>query len=156
MPSLLTRGVSCCNAYQLAHNMRHYWFPIVMLMSILLPDFLQNPNDYVEAETVWQTLWISLPQQNAWRTPWLNTVFADGTPFMDGDPIFSAISNSGQRAVKIIQQAPDYGASHFEHWLETKPDMPDWPQQVLVISCVLSSEHLEQSKNLLAAWMRST
>ena len=37
-----------------------------------------------------------------WVFPYFNATYADGTPFMDGNPIFSAKNTSTKRIIKII------------------------------------------------------
>ena len=37
-----------------------------------------------------------------WVFPYFKTTYADGTPFMDGNPIFSAKNTSAKRIIKII------------------------------------------------------
>ena len=64
----------------------------------LFPHFLGDPVEYAKAEAYWRDLWEEVArfagQQWEWRQPWLRTTYADGTPFRDGDPIFSAWSQS--------------------------------------------------------------
>jgi len=61
----------------------------------LFPHFLSDALEYREAEKLWRHRWLQVVQQaeqaGCWQAPWLNTTFADGTPFQDGNPMFSAI-----------------------------------------------------------------
>ncbi len=65
-------------------------------MEFLFPDFLTDRQQYHDAETLWQRRWVKLLERlreaEVWESPWMGTTFGDGTPMLDGDPIFSAVS----------------------------------------------------------------
>jgi hypothetical protein len=124
----------------------------------LCSDFLSDPNVYAQAETYWQNRWNELvnfaDQEGQWQTPWLRAAFADGTPFRDGDPIFSAISTLVDRAVRVIQYATESDGVELDCWVEWfGPDAANRRVQVLVISCSLSVESAAQACDAISSWM---
>ena len=65
------------------------------MAAVLYADFLNDPEEYTRAESFWKQRWEQLMEEvgqgGSWRTPWFNTTFVNGTPFRDGNPIFSAV-----------------------------------------------------------------
>jgi hypothetical protein len=121
-------------------------------------DFLTDPNVYVQAEAYWQNRWNELVKfagkEGQWQTPWLRTAFADGTPFRDGDPIFSAISTVVDRAVRVIQYPPESDGIELDYWVEWfGPENEHPPVQILVVSCALSMESAAQACEAIYSWI---
>ena len=77
--------------------------------------------------------------------------FANGTPMRDGNPIFSAVSPTLRRAVRIIQHEPSSDELELEHWLDTFQG--DEPISELVISCALSEQVQEKAAGLIRSWI---
>ena len=121
---------------------------------LLSTDYLNDPKAYAQAESIWRDRWTQmlreLGQQDAWESPWLNAAFADGTPFQDGNPIFSAICPSRRLGVRVIQVALDC-ESELATWTDTTMG-PDEVQE-LVINCPLTEEYLDQSIQLMRTWI---
>jgi hypothetical protein len=122
----------------------------------IFPDFLHDVKKYAEAEAFWLQLWESLVrftgQQAEWKYPWLRTASANGTPFRDGDPIFSAISTERRMAVRVIQHEPEGDGAEVDFWVDTFGDEGE-AVRVLVISCSLSDEAAIYARDLLYSWL---
>lgn len=122
----------------------------------LFPNFLRDPAEYKAAEAFWLQQWndlISQPGESQhWQTHWLNTTYANGEPFMDGNPIFSAISSSRNLAVRIIQVEGTSHPQEFGLWTDTFGDDDDSVNE-LVIACVLTLENIAHAKDLLHEWI---
>lgn len=123
----------------------------------LLRNFLHDPKQYAEAEKLWRRTWSVLTdrigQKKRWKVPWFEATFVNGTPFLDGNPIFTAVDRSRRLAVRIIQTP---------FTLDGEPDLISWtnkfgkgdPEELdeLVISCILSDETLAQASELMTKW----
>jgi hypothetical protein len=123
----------------------------------LFPNFLSDPREYAQAEAFWKQTWDELKrlagQPHEWITPWLQTVYADGTPFQDGDPIFSAWAPARLFGVRIIQHMPTTDEMELAFWIDVVGD--EWTGQVrtLVISCALSDQAAYFALDLILSWM---
>ncbi len=126
-------------------------------MAELCPNFLQDPTEYASAEAYWRRLWDGLVrltgQWGEWEAPWLRTTFANGTPFRDGDPIFSAISAARGLGVRIVQHEQGDGGLQPKLWIDRFGDEEDGVVRVLVISCALSEYSANCARDLILSWM---
>src|SRR5262249_6302418 len=83
------------------------------------------------------------------------TAYADGTPFQDGDPIFSAWSPARKLGIRVIQNAPQRQALELDYWSETIGD--EWSGgavRTLDIACALSREASDLAAELILSWLR--
>jgi hypothetical protein len=124
----------------------------------LFSRFLADPEEYAHAEAYWRTLWDRqarfLGQQSEWQKPWLQTAYADGTPFQDGDPIFSAWSPSRKLGVRVIQNEPQRQALELVFWTDVVGDQWSGGEvRTLVISCALSRQSADLAQGLFRNWM---
>ena len=71
----------------------------------------------------------------------------------DGNPIFSAVSPTLRRAVRIIQHEPSSDELELEYWLHTFQG--DEAISELVISCALSEQAEREAGELIRAWIAS-
>lgn len=126
-------------------------------MSYLYPDFLSNPDQYAKAEAYWlHEVWDRIPDScrrfGGWRPGW----FASEPPY-DGNPIFTAISDSLRKAVRVIQYEPllSGDARELDYWLDTFGGPATDPTVIheLVIACSLSLESAALAKKLMHAWL---
>ncbi len=121
------------------------------------PNFLHDSAEYAQAEEFWRGLWIEVTrlagQEQEWQYPWLETAYADGTPFKDGDPIFSTFSPSRKLGIRVIQNQPQEVGPQLAIWSDVIGD--EWSGEVrtLVISCVLSQRAAALARNLMLDWM---
>ena len=125
----------------------------------LFPNFLHDPAEYAQAERYWQDLFTRVTREagveGEWQSPWLVTRFADGTPFADGNPIFSAWSPVRRVGVRVIQYegaAAELDGAEFESWLDTF-DPEGENVRELVISCALSADAEREAIRLLRPWV---
>jgi hypothetical protein len=123
----------------------------------MFPRFLEDRAEYARAEAYWRELWdevvASAYQQGEWQHPWLRTTFADGTPFLDGDPISSAWCPSRRLGIRVIQNEPQREGMELTFWRDTTGD--EWTGEVntLVIACALSDESSELARALISSWI---
>ena len=124
----------------------------------LFPRFLDDPTEYARAEAYWRALWDELVwfegQAQEWQYPWLKTAYANGTPFQDGDPIFSAWSPSRKLGVRVIQNEPGAGEPELTYWHDVVGDQWSGEVQTLVISCILSGQTAALARDLISYWVR--
>lgn len=122
----------------------------------LFPDFLGDKGQYALAEGYWRNLWEEIArssgQRGEWKTPWLRTSFSNGTPFQDGDPIFSAVATERGLGVRVIQHEPETDEVELDSWVETF-DGPDSMIRVLVLSCALTDEIVGYVQDLFRSWI---
>src|SRR5262245_40658580 len=120
--------------------------------------FLDDPAEYARAEAYWRELWDELArfsgQQQEWQHPWLQTAYANGTPFRDGDPIFSAWSPSRKLGVRVIQNEPQARVVELDFWPDVVGDQWSGEVRTLVISCALSKQATDLARDLILSWMR--
>src|SRR5438046_1969229 len=93
------------------------------MVDFLYPNFLEDSQEYERAEALWNERWTDLVrrvgQEKLWQNPWLNTKFANGTPFRDGNPIFSAVAPKRRLGVRIIQLEPSGNPKELNVWTDT-------------------------------------
>jgi hypothetical protein len=121
----------------------------------LWPNFLHEPKEYFAVESHWENLWkTQIDPHGSHRdwTRWVNTNFADGTPFMDGNPVFSRISLRDRRSVRVIQNEPNAQSLALSFWLE-RGSRANSTVGELVISCELSNETSQYAAALMLAWV---
>lgn len=127
------------------------------MVKALFPNFLNNLDAYHQAETLWRERWDELVrrvgQEQQWATPWLTTTFADGTPFADGNPIFSAVSPERRLGVRVIQVEPAEEPRELSFWTDTFAEGEPEAIEELAITCALTSQTLGDSLALLEQWI---
>jgi hypothetical protein len=127
------------------------------MLNHLFENFLKDPEEYKKAEAYWQERWRHLieraGEQHLWKTQWLNTTFSDGTKFLDGNPIFSAVCPSRRLGIRVIQQEQRGNAPDFHFWTDTFGDTQQDTIRELVISCVLTPETLNEALDLMRQWI---
>lgn len=130
------------------------------MAQILLPDFLNDPIQYEQAESTWQARWKNLihdlGQDAEWQSPWLKTQFNDGTPFRDGNPIFSAVCPQRRLGIRIIQIEPAEDPNELSVWTDTFAKGEPEAINEIVVNCVLSDLTLNKAFNLIRDWISST
>lgn len=130
------------------------------MLKSLYPDFLTDMDQYNKAVQYWKDLWGNAsshpPQFQGWRSPWINTIFEDGTPMQDGNPIFSAICQTKQRGLRVIQFEPDDTTTNFHYSLAVSGsgDITD-PEAIteLVIACALTDANALLAQLLMNSWI---
>jgi len=92
-------------------------------------------------------------QERQWVTPWLTTTFANGTPFADGNPIFSAVAPDRWLGVRVIQVEPSEEPQEPSFWTDTFAEGEPEAIKELVITCALTSQALGESMALMERWI---
>ena len=121
---------------------------------ILYKSFLADESEYHQVEQYWKDIFerIIEPMRYSYQG-YLNTHFVDGTPLMDGNPIFHAYVPEADRALRIIQEEPEEPVD-FYCW-ENETDWPDGtPLSELVISLVLTEETKVQAEEAIRNWLK--
>ena len=123
----------------------------------LLTNFLEDAKQYAKAEKLWLRTWSSLiiqiGQEKHWKVPWFEPKFGNGTPMMEGNPIFTALNRSRRIAVRVIQVPPEpERKGDFTHWTDKFAKGDPEELNELVIACVLSDESLAQATDLMTKW----
>lgn len=126
------------------------------MINHLYRDFLVNGDEYHNAEAYWIRRWNELIKNDPdtdWSYPWISTGAPD---LLDGNPIFSAVSLSKRRGVRIIQHEPTSEKVEIQAW----PDLvggkfsdPDAIRE-LVISCALSDAAAELALAMIRPWVQ--
>jgi len=113
--------------------------------------------EHTPIRAYWRDLWDEMArfagQQHEWHYPWLRTAYADGTPFRDGDPLFSAWSPSRRLGVRVIQTEPQGDEVELNYWHDVVGDRWTGEVQTLVISCALSKQAADAARGLILSWM---
>ncbi|REJ98519.1 MAG: hypothetical protein DWQ35_00515 [Planctomycetota bacterium] len=129
------------------------------MVTHLFPRFLDDAEEYHNAEVFWDDAFRQIVDRYSkirdWQ-PWLTTCFADGTPFADGNPIYSLISTSTGKGVRVIQLPPessDVQITAFRKTFGGKRGESDTVEE-LVIHCELSEESAVIAKRLLIEWVK--
>jgi hypothetical protein len=128
------------------------------MVTHLYSDFLDDPAEYEAAERFWMHLWHTQIDPHGLHrewVSWINTRFGDGTPVMDGNPIFSRISSANGRAIRVVQNEVTSDDLKIDFWLNQV--MPEPAQSIgpieLVISCELSIEAAQYAAELMFSWV---
>lgn len=121
-------------------------------MRHLFAHFLTNSAEYSQAQAEWAKLWESIPDRDeyGWRSGWFELQQAN-----DGNPIFTAISDANQKAIRVIQYEPTSNDVEIDCWLDTFGGPVIDPSSIreLVIACALSDESKQIAHELMAAWV---
>jgi hypothetical protein len=122
----------------------------------LYPHFLRDAQEYALSEQHWIDLWQQVdPQSRAgfqWQQPWFQAL---PPALSEGNPIFSAVSFSLRRGIRIIQHEPTEPAIQFQAWMDTFGGNRDNAEHIeeLVISCALSHATSRIALSLIQPWV---
>jgi hypothetical protein len=123
----------------------------------LFPNFFNDPNEYRLAETLWREksheLVRRVGQERQWVTPWLQTTFANWTPFADGNPIFSAVAPNRRLGVRVVQVDPCQELRELSTWTDTFAEGEPEAINELVIACALTPQTLDETLALMEQWI---
>ncbi len=117
--------------------------------------FLADAAEYESAQARWRQLWDKLiateKPEAEWKVPWFAPEFVDGTAMRDGNPIFSAVSPTLRRGIRVLQHEPTTDQLELDYWLDTFGS--DEPISELVISCALSDQAEQRAADLIRSWI---
>ncbi|MBG1263889.1 hypothetical protein [Nostoc commune] len=126
----------------------------------LFKTFLSNVHEYKASENFWCKLCESIliknqGQKHGWKI-WLNVHFIDGTPFLDGSPIYSLISPDNRKGICIYQDEPSKATISIVAWMDKFGSIDDDKNFIeeLVITCELSEESSQLAAELMEAWVK--
>ena len=116
---------------------------------LLLPQFRQDPEAYVQARKLWEALFESVVEKarSNWQ-PWI------GDPFRDGNAIFSRVSRRGRKGIIINQILPSDDSLLFKSWMGVfgSPDHEDEIEH-LTIACMLTADSLKSAEFLIDCYV---
>lgn len=127
----------------------------------IFPDFLTNVDRYAAARRYWEVVFDRAkvatpfeepdPEKPQWQNYWRNN------PIRDGNPIFTAINRTTNKALRIVQLAPDGADTLFEYSF-VKIELRGVRKEVeeLVIRCVPGRRTMAKALSLLTCWLRGT
>ncbi|MEA5602187.1 hypothetical protein [Nostoc sp. UHCC 0252] len=125
----------------------------------LFKAFLSNIDDYRASENFWRNLCESIlrkhqGEKHGWKI-WLNVHFNDGTPFLDGNPIYSLISPDNKKSICINQDEANKEKIYIVAWMNKfgPIDKENFIEE-LVIVCELSEESAQLASELIEAWIK--
>ena len=121
----------------------------------LYANFLADKKIYNLAQGYWQRLFSGLSHQHRLHfVPYLNLGTHIGQKEYDGNPIFNALERKRNRAVRIIQAAPQEKNLDFSAWVDSIAlSEKAAPVPELVLELVLSKESYAIAERLIRAWL---
>ena len=121
----------------------------------LYANFLENKKVYNLVQGYWQRLFSGLANERRLKfVPYLNPTTCTGQKEYDGNPIFDAWEKTLNRAVRIIQVAPQGEQLDVSAWMDSI-ELPETPAPIpeLVIDLALSKESYALAERLISAWL---
>ncbi|MGY4817701.1 hypothetical protein ACVNP3_17350 [Pseudomonas chlororaphis subsp. piscium] len=114
----------------------------------MFDDYLENKETYFSLEQyLFDFLHIKLKENKKnkqdFKVPFYKTTFANGMPFMDGNPILSAKNEHTGELLRVVLDEDAAGISHFRESKE--------PGEELVIIGTISD--LEEVKKEILKWI---
>lgn len=125
------------------------------MSTLIHGDFLHGADEYARAESFWKRRWEELVKkvgQGNWQTPWFNTTFVNGTPFRDGNPIFSAVCPNRRLGVNVVQLDPADEDLEFRAHTGTFGDNED-AIRMLVVTVTLTDRSAERALAAIERWI---
>ena len=125
------------------------------MTDIMYADFLTSDEAYYQAAQHWRQLFETKLAEfgYSWQS-YLNTTTASGAPLRDGNPIFNAYVPEINRALRIIQEAPEEPID-FSSWT-SHTEWPDGrPLEEKVICLVRTEETRLMAEEAIEAWLSS-
>ncbi len=124
------------------------------MVHYLFENFLEEQNVYIRNVDYWQKTVKAIvdSKQHKPFSEYLNTDFANGTAFFDGNPIFQAVFEKENKAIRIIQEESESHEVEISAWLNTI-EIKDETITELVIALELSKESQEIAEDLIKAWI---
>jgi hypothetical protein len=120
----------------------------------LFADFQRDRNVYLQAIQFWRNLWDTVQPESMveWQTPWFAVAPAD---LQDGNPIFTAVSRSTRRGLRVIQLDLNEEQPPLQFWTSwfggrTNPDAVE----ELVIACKLTGAIVPLLKAIIQGWVQ--
>lgn len=120
----------------------------------LFADFLTNKLVYQICKDYWKIKIADLLLKHGITSlsPYLNTKFANGQDFNDGNPIVNLYDNKQNRAFRIIQEEPESEKETITAWTN-KIEINDKKIEELVISLELTPTTENIALDLISKWL---
>lgn len=119
----------------------------------LYQNFLNNATVYKQNEAYWARLvQQTLAPYDIQPKPWLNKYYGDGSPMLDGNPIYDALLGNG-KALRIIQVAPDSEDVLISAWMNTTEKEEGEDLEELVVHLQLTKATKAVTLLLLERWL---
>ncbi len=120
----------------------------------LFADFLTNKQVYQICKNYWEIKIEDLLFKHGITnlSPYLNTKFANGQDFNDGNPIVNLCDNRQNRAFRIIQEEPESEKETITAWTN-KTEIEDKEIEELVISLELTPTTENIALDLISKWL---
>lgn len=128
------------------------------MSDLLFDGFMSNSDLYLQSEQFWdcalRNVLSKCNPQHVWRIPWLNTRFANGEPFGDGNPIISGLCEELSLGIRIIQLQYD-GEEVTQSWTDDTQFKTSSGNavRVLTIACVATPPAVEYAMNTISDWL---
>ena len=126
----------------------------------LFANYLTDPAVYDAAVAFWRDSFKPILEKapRVWKDSWLATSGCNGTPFRDGDPMYSAVALDKSRGIRVRQDAQGQEPGAAVWIYRYGKDDPDYHagagMPVIVLSYTkLSMEIAEVFKELGRAWI---
>ena len=85
----------------------------------LYKDFLNDKRVYNLNVAYWRRYFQTLLKNHSNVVfDWMNTTFGNGQGFYDGNPIFTVLLKDEQKAIRIIQEAPETEGTEIGVWID--------------------------------------
>jgi hypothetical protein len=118
-------------------------------------NFLSDRDLYSQNVNLWKEIITSLSGDRQFEE-WVSTKFANGQDFFDGNPIFSALYEQLNKAVRIIQIEKDTYTPELRVWVENvQHDHKPIIKELLII-IQPSNRALESAKSIITAFLKGS
>ena len=118
------------------------------------PNFLSSSAQYKKAELYWSNLCeeilSDLGQLSLWKD-WLKVEFVDGTPFLDGNPIYSLSNRKNNLALRIIQVEFEQEGAMFDSWVDDA-EIDGEVYKELVVYCSVCTDNEDKIHEAVRSW----
>jgi hypothetical protein len=120
----------------------------------LFENFLNEPLIYRACRNYWEARLEDLFEEHKIHTatPYLNTKFANGDDFFNGNPIINYYFSDIRRAIRIIQEAPQNESIEIAAWIDTF-ETEDFSTKELVIAIQLRPKTEAIALHLITKWI---
>ena len=127
-------------------------------MSILFPNALKEPQEYLEAQALWRQLFDRIKcevYRGPMWTQWIGGTLANGAPCYDGSmAIYSQYCEEWGKGIKIwlVDPTEDWATESYFHPI-VEPSGEFGEVDSLDISCVLTEENVGGAEELIRLYM---
>lgn len=129
---------------------------ILIMITSLYPKFLESKRTYNLVQAYWNRLLSNILKEEQYhQSTYLNPA-QNGQKEYDGNPVFNAYLPQINRAIRIIQVAPEEPGDMISAWLDDIELTGDNPTPELVIDLKLNQQTKEIATALMDEWVKGT